>query len=122
MKCNSCGETFETYKDLAIHIMSSKKGHRQGKIWASKYLSKQRILDRKVSMQSRNHSPFTEQDRENRREAERVLSGNIANTRTICPKCKSLGIYQFPIEHTESKEAWRIGGSLVKLCIRCGGS
>lgn len=119
--CHSCQQPFADFKALALHIASSKKGHRKGKMWAAKYLSNQRALDMKTTMQNRNHTPLTQQEKDNKANAHRELSGKVVNTDTICPHCKRQGISQLPIEYAHSSEAWRAGKCLVKLCISCGG-
>ena len=119
--CHSCNKPFPDFKELARHIIANKKTHRKGLFWAQKHLMNQRALDKKATMLAKNHNPLTEEDKENKKDTRRVLSGQLKNANTFCPKCKRAGIYQFPIEYAESPDAWRTGKSLVKLCVNCGG-
>lgn len=120
--CLNCQQLFTDYKGLAHHIIANKKTHKRGLLWASKYIMRQRQLDRKATEQGRNYTPLTQTDKDNRHDLERVLSGVAINSPTICPKCKHKSISQFPIEYAESRQAWRVGNALVKLCVACGGN
>jgi len=119
--CLSCQQTFPDYKELALHIITNKATHRKGRRWANKYLTNQRALDKKVTTQGKERSPLTQQDIENRRDTRRELSGQTKMSETLCPKCKHNGVRSFPIEYAKSPTAWRVGKSLVKLCVGCGG-
>jgi hypothetical protein len=119
--CNTCHQSFESYKELALHIITNKKTHKKGRLWASKYTMKQRALDMKTTIQNRNHTPLTEQDRENKKDTRRELSGRLINTNTICPACKKTGVHQFEIEYIKDPDTWRMGNNFVRLCPRCGG-
>lgn len=118
--CNSCHKSFPDFKELAKHIMANKKGHRYGQVWAARCLTNQRNLDRKVSLQNRGNNPLTQQEKENKQDSHRELSGQTSIAETICPKCKCKGVYSFPIEYIKCPVIWREGNRLVKLCISCG--
>lgn len=117
--CHSCDKSFPDYRELALHILSTKKGHRKGRRWAAKYLSHLNALARKELNHGR--SELTEADRENKRSTIRVLSGESVFVEALCPHCKRKSRQNLPIEYAESKEAWRSKGSLVVLCQSCGG-
>ena len=119
--CLTCKQPFPDYKELALHIVANKKTHKKGRLWANKYLMNQRTLDMKATIQNRNHTPLTEQERESKKDSQRELSGRLINTNTICPHCKKTSVYQFPIEYVKDPYAWRIGSNFVRLCPRCGG-
>lgn len=120
-ECIACHQFFKDYKELALHITCNRKTHKRGLLWASKFLTNQRNLDRKATMQSRDRLPLTQEDKENRDNNQRELSGHIQTVKTYCPHCKRNGVYQFPVEYISSPEAWRVGSTLVKLCIPCEG-
>ncbi len=115
--CHSCKKPFADFKELALHIISSKKGHRHGKRWAAKYLLKVRQLDKRKELNGR--TPMTEEQKENKRNLERELSGENEFVITYCPHCKSLKKQPMPIEFTQSGEAWREKDKLVVLCPSC---
>ena len=116
MLCLSCNEVFADYTELALHIQSSKKGHRKGKKWASNYLLRTRQLDQK---QINGRVPLTEEQKENKRNMVRELSGRNENVVTYCPQCKSKTAQPLPVEFTQSREAWRIGKNFAVLCSEC---
>ena len=117
--CHSCNKEFADYKELALHISSSKKGHRKGKRWAAKYLLRLRALSKREN--NYGHSKLTEADKENKRSTIRKLSGESVFVEALCPHCKRKSRQNLPIEYAESKEAWRNKGCLVVLCQSCGG-
>ena len=119
--CHTCQQPFPDYRELALHIIANKATHRIGRRWASKYLTNQRALDKKVTMKGRERSPLTQQDIENKRDTRRELSGKDIISETICPKCKHNTVRSFPIEYAKSPTAWRRDNRLVKLCVGCGG-
>lgn len=120
--CNKCRSNFPDFKSLALHIISNKKTHKQGLKWASQYITRQRQLDRKVTAQRRGRVLFTDEDRDNKEDLRRVLSGQTIISNILCPRCKRGSIRQLPIEHAGNPEAWRVGKALVVLCINCGGN
>lgn len=120
-KCNTCNQVFDDFGNLAQHII--RKRHRKGRIWAARFLMQQRRLDRKASIATdrTNFTPPTEQDKINKQSTYRQLSGYTEQVYTVCPSCKRLSLYNFPVEFTESPDAWRKEDCLVKLCAGCGG-
>lgn len=115
--CNSCGESFEDFQELALHISSSKTGHKHGKAWAAKYIH--RGLIHKTNFEN-GRTPLSAEDIKNRTDTRRRLSGEMAYVNTICPHCKKTGRPLLESEYVESVEAWRIGDRLVKMCALCG--
>lgn len=115
--CNTCHQPFEDYKELAKHIIINKKTHKKGRLWASKFLSKQQLLDKKRANTER--IPLTEQDKENKLNTRRDVSGETTTTLAICPKCNREHFYTFPIEYVQSPTAWKRNNSIVKLCSVC---
>jgi len=117
IKCLSCGDDFESYQELAVHISASKTGHRRGKKWAAKYLSRH-VINKRDNNFSKG-SPLTTEDIKNKRENRRVLSGEQRYAETICPKCRKPNRAVVEVEHATSPQAWRIGGRLVRVCANC---
>ncbi len=114
--CHSCAQSFVDYRELAIHIAASRKGHRKGKIWAAKYLLRTRALDTKKFEGRR---PLTESDKANKASTKRVLSGETKDVLAVCPVCYKRHHEVLPVEYTESSQAWRQGHSLVVMCSSC---
>jgi hypothetical protein len=114
VNCHSCGQSFENFGELALHIASSRKGHRQGKVWAAKYLVG------KVKRDMPQRSPMTEEERENRaanlEESRRQVSGREKIEQTVCPLCKSFSRQSLPVEYVGSLQAWRNDKGLVVVC------
>jgi hypothetical protein len=117
IKCRSCDiDGLPDYKALALHIIQNKKTHKKGRLWALRYMSKQQILDRKISMKSKDFAPATEDEVEIRETTRRDLSGRAEYVKTICLQGKHPVQQHLPVEYTESAEAWRIQGLLVVTC------
>ncbi len=119
VSCFYCDQTFEDFSALAVHIGSSKKGHRKGKRWAAKYLLLNK-LSPNAKRKDNNRTPLTEEDKANRASLIRELSGNKKAMTTYCPKCKGNAHQPVPIEYAESPAAWRTtSGVLIMNCPRC---
>ncbi len=116
--CNSCNQHFAAYKELALHISSSRKGHRKGKKWASAYLFKVNALNKRGI--ENNRIPLTKEDKENRMDSKRVLCGEEEYVLAVCPHCKKGHREMLPIEFSQSPSAWRIKDNLVVMCQNCG--
>jgi predicted HNH restriction endonuclease len=117
VECHSCHQVFADYGALALHIASSKKGHRKGKRWAAKYLVGNKL---RTNRNNHNRTPLTEQDRENKRNTVRELSGEIKNVPTVCPQCHQGQHQRLPIEYVKSNTAWKIRSEFVVICNNCG--
>jgi hypothetical protein len=120
--CNVCHQVFSTWPELALHIATTKKGHRRGKVWAASVLTNVRTLDQKRGMPER--SPMTPEERESVKEAKeethRELSGEAEMVMTVCPNCKRASRQNIPKEYTDSSNAWRTGnGTLIICCPNC---
>lgn len=119
VQCNSCHAVFPGYQELAVHISHSKKGHRRGKRWASKFL----LVNSLSAKQKRNNGdrppPLTEEQKEAKHDSRRELSGRSETVPTICPRCKHRAYAVLPVEHTKNPIAWRISGLLAIICGGC---
>jgi len=116
VSCHSCNATFPDYAALALHISSSRSGHRSGKRWAAKYLHRN-VLKQKTEFQ---RMPLTENDKENKRSLVRELSGETKSGIVFCPHCKGKHQQTLPIEYADSPTAWRVNNALAILCANCG--
>lgn len=121
VQCNSCGQFFDEFTDLARHISESpKRTHKYGRKWAAKLLLQVRRLDSKKDFKER--TPLSEEDKENRREIQRSiqLSGAKSMVNTICPKCKTRHAEALEVEYVRSPLAWKtIQGTLLIMCAGC---
>ena len=120
ISCHSCDQKFPDYKSLALHIVSSKKGHRKGKGWAAKYIQKSVLVaDKKQYGQA----PMTEEQKESLRDAKedirRVLSGNTKSVIAKCPKCKNNHRKLLEEEFAGCPEAWKLDGLIATSCPSC---
>lgn len=120
MICHSCHVDFPDYRSLAIHISTSKKGHKKGKKWASKYLLING-LSAKNKYEHPERTPLTEEEKESKKNAKRELSGKTKYGQVFCPRCKQLYSRTVEVEYTDSPYALRKKGALVITCENCGG-
>jgi len=120
VSCHSCNNQFDGYKDLALHIASTKKGHRKGKKWAASYLLKVNALNSKKDNYGR--SQLTEVEKENKKEMGREISGETMVVDTSCPNCKRKSPQILPVEFGRSSIAWRDNKYMVVLCSSCRGN
>ncbi len=117
--CRSCGKVCEDYQELALHISTSKKGHSKGKRWAAAYIS--RYVINKHIRELNGRTPLSSEDRANKEDARRVLSGEQRVADVICPKCRKPSRVTLETEYVSSPQAWRIQGRLAKMCTGCEG-
>ena len=117
INCLSCGQEFGNYQELALHISVSREGHRRGKKWAAKYMSRHIINKRDVELGGR--VPLTTEQKINKEDTRRELSGDTEYVNTICIKCNKPSRPLLEAEYVNSHQAWRIGDRLVKLCVGC---
>ena len=117
IRCNTCGEPFENYKDLAVHIQTAGKSHRKGKLWAAKFVTNVTYLDQKKEHTER--LPIDDQVRENREACIRETSGKMVVTQVFCPNCRKN--FRLPVEkeHAENPLAWRTNKILTLNCESC---
>ncbi len=117
--CIVCNKDFPDWNALAQHIAGEKKGHKKGKRWAAKVLlvNVLSVKNRRKPMGQR--TPLTDQEKENKVDSRRELSGRTKLVPTVCPKCKTSSQESLPIEYVESHDAWHTKSFYVKLCGRC---
>lgn len=122
VECLSCHTTFSDYKELAKHIMASKKGHKQGRRWAAKYISINSLsFKNQRDNNFKGRVALADEQKETRDSLRVELSGAIKRVETYCPKCKQSSIQILPVEYANSEWAWRVGNSIVIMCQGCSG-
>lgn len=127
IKCHFCDhEPFETYHDLAVHMVISKTGHNGGKRWAKSYLAKQgaaeaRRIDQRLDRRDQVRIPLTDEQAEARESTRRQLSGAEEYVTTLCLRCQKPSRQLLPTEYCSSPHAWRIKDYLVVNCNACRG-
>ncbi len=124
VSCHQCSKGFADYEKLALHIMTT-KGHRKGRRWAAHYVminglspkNRRDLPERAAENPDKERTEFGDENRQNMRV---ILSGREKHVIAVCPKCKGNDRVVLPEEYATSVFAWRMGGTLTKLCARCG--
>jgi len=119
--CHSCGVPFEDFKALAIHISGERRGHAKGKKWAANYILKNG-LSAKQRFEHKERIPLSEQDKDNKEDAYRELSGETKMVYAYCSACRRKYPRVVEVEYVTSKTALRGNdGTLMITCENCGG-
>ena len=115
--CHDCQEEFETWVELAQHIISQKKTHqRKSRVWALKFLSsKDNVKEHKARM------PMSDELKQAVKECVREISGETKKGLVKCPQCRQLHSAEIEVEHLVDW-AWREDGKLMVLCGDCRSS
>ena len=115
--CHDCQEEFETWVELAQHIISQKKTHqRKSRVWALKFLSKRdNVKEHKARM------PMSDELKQAVKENVREISGETKKGLVKCPQCRQLHSAEIEVEHLVDW-AWREDGKLMILCGDCRSS
>lgn len=119
--CRTCGRGFEEWGDLARHIVTEKKTHKNKKnrAWALAFLSRKINKTEIKRVADDPTKEKTEIGDENRENMKRKLSGETKMSNAICPKCKRVHHPLLEIEYISSNYVWRINNKMVKLCGGC---
>jgi len=118
-KCHYCNApVFANWTELALHISSSRKGHRKGKRWAANFLIGKKVKDKKKQQPRKRQ---TAEEKETKKNLVRVLSGDTEFVDTLCLRGKHTVRQSLPVEYSQNPRAWRIQGRLVLTCVGCGG-
>jgi hypothetical protein len=114
--CHDCSEEFESWVELAQHIVLQKTTHtRSSRVWALTFLAKKDNVQ-----EFKPRSPMSEETRQIIRECKRELSGRMETARTVCPNCKQVTEQKLEVEYIQDSEAWRNSlGSLITTCENC---
>ena len=115
--CHDCQEEFETWVELAQHIISQKKTHqRKSRVWALKFLSsKDNVKEYKARM------PMSDELEQAVKECVREISGETKKGLVKCPQCRQLHSAEIEVEHLVDW-AWREDDKLMILCGDCRSS
>jgi hypothetical protein len=115
--CHDCQEEFETWVELAQHIISQKKTHqRKSRVWALKFLSsKDNVKEHKARM------PMSDELKQAVKECVREISGETKKGLVKCPQCRQLHSAEIEVEHLVDW-AWREDDKLMILCGDCRSS
>lgn len=114
MICHSCQTEFGDYKSLALHIMSTKKGHKQGRTWAARFLAQ--VNKKEFSPRT----PFSEETKQTIKDCVREFSGKSEKVRTVCPNCRQVMEQRLEVEYIHGGLAWRnSNGTFIVNCSNC---
>jgi hypothetical protein len=114
--CNSCHEPFADFGELADHILNDQEHHPIKSInWARSFKLRHAIYAKKMP----ERTPYTEQDKINRENCQRVLSGELKIVDSFCPLCRRSSRHPIPIEHAENPMSWRVNKVLQITCESC---
>lgn len=123
IRCIACGKVCADYQELALHISSSRAGHRKGKRWAAKYLLVHGLSAKaKNDYQYEGRIPLPDNYHANKASTVLTLSGNTHIVETYCPHCKRTRIKPVPEEMLTLSHLWKHNGIIVKICLNCGGN
>ena len=116
--CHDCQEEFETWVELAQHIISQKKTHqRKSRVWALKFLSsKDNVKEHKARM------PMSPELKQAVKECVRVLSGKIVSGQVKCPICGELYHAELEVEYVQGMPLRNDNGALLINCKSCRAS
>jgi hypothetical protein len=116
--CHDCYEEFNTWVELAQHIISQKKTHqRKSRVWALKFLSnKDNVREFKPRM------PMSDELKQAVKECVREISGETKKGLVKCPQCRKKYDAEIEIEYLQDLN-WRDDeGCLVVMCKDCRSS
>jgi hypothetical protein len=114
--CNDCHEEFDTWVELAQHIVSQRSSHtRSSVVWALTFLAKKdNVQEHKPRM------PMSEETRKIIKECVRETSGEMREVRTVCPDCHKVDTTKLDVEYVQDREAWRnSNGTYIAMCEKC---
>ena len=116
--CRTCGKTCENFTELAQHIIEERETHRKGYKWASSFLLKVNFLNQKKDP-PQGRIPLDEQEKQNKIDAQREISGITRKQICACPNCRQTFTEKLPVEFAQSPMAWRSNNALMVNCGSC---
>lgn len=119
-ECKVCHIDFPDWGQLTDHILAKKKIHPRYSInFALKFKTRANILNQKKDLHT-DRIPLTEEEKQNKEDAHRELSGEVKTVTTLCPNCKRDIKQVLPVEFADNPFAWRSkNGILVVSCNTC---
>lgn len=116
INCHNCDFTCEEYQSLAKHIISAQ--HKRGLKWANGFLLKHVLF--KEANPNEGRTPLSEQDRANKIDSQRELSGQGCIVVVQCPQCTKTSRQLLAEEFTRSNEAWKSkNNQYFVMCESC---
>jgi hypothetical protein len=113
--CHDCQEEFETWAELAQHIVSQKSTHnRKSRVWALTFLAKKENVQ-----EFKSRSPMSEGTRQIIKECVRETSGETKLTKTVCPNCKKVSEQRIEVEYLTQNSWHNSNGTLIVNCDSC---
>jgi hypothetical protein len=117
--CFICGrDDFDTYTELAQHVVSNRITHGKSIKWALRFLANADYLNKKVD-KPQSRAPLTEEELASKEQSRRLLCGQERIVSVVCPHCKGIRSERVPIEHISNPTAWKIKGRLAISCEEC---
>ncbi len=119
--CKTCGKPCDTWPELYSHIMVSAKTHPKWQVkWAREKSMNADFLNQKVSRQNVDGKmPISEQERQNKEDCIRMVSGICKTVLVTCPHCKQKYPRKVEVEHIQNPTAWRKNQLLMISCNSC---
>ena len=113
--CNDCHEEFDTWVELAQHIVSQRSSHtRSSVVWALTFLAKKdNVQEHKPRM------PMSEETRQILKECVRKTSGEMNKVKTVCPNCKKVTEQKIEVEYLQDRSWRNSNGTLIVNCVGC---
>lgn len=116
--CYDCKINLPSWDILVEHIWKDRGSHSERSVkFAQDYKLRHAIF--KPADKNDNRMPLDEQEKQNKIDAQRMLSGITKSTSTVCPHCYKPHFEIIPIEHIQSPSAWRKGKTLMITCDNC---
>jgi hypothetical protein len=116
--CHDCKEEFNTWVELAQHLVSQRTTHkRESVVWAETFIAR-----RKNVVEFKQRSPMSDETRQIIKDCKRELSGETKEVRTVCPDCHKVNSAELAVEYIQDGEAWRnSNGTYIAMCEKCKG-
>ena len=116
--CHDCQEEFETWVELAQHIISQKKTHqRKSRVWALTFLAKKdNVQEHKARM------PMSPELKQAVKECVREISGETKKGLVKCPICGELYHAELEVEYVQGMPLRNDNGALLINCKSCRAS
>lgn len=119
--CHQCNIRFESWKELAQHIIKEKRTHknRNSRIWASKVLCEKKDKPKIKPVASDPDKKETALGEENRENRSIQLSGEFSVATCICPKCKNRHKQSLEVEFLSLEHLWLLNEKPAVFCESC---
>jgi len=125
MECKTCGKPISDFSELIRHIIENKNTHPRWQVrWAGEKSMNADYLNQKVSRQEQfkqfqQRVELTDQEKQNKADAHREISGITKTTLCYCINCHQKIPQKIEVEHIQNPFAWRKDKLLVVSCLNC---